>query len=63
MESDSFTSRKEKLEKSSQAYKDAIESQIKATEQIGKAALIAGGILFAGYQVFKLLSSKSKKKG
>ncbi len=62
MESESLASRKEKLQESSMAYKEAIETQIKSTERIGKVAIIAGGILFAGYKLFQLMGSKGKKK-
>ena len=66
MEPDSFASRKKKLKETSEAYKEAIETQVrdgyKVTERIGKAILVTGVILFTGYVIFQWLSSNGKKK-
>lgn len=57
---------KEQLNAESSKFKEAIENQIESIKQkgfnIGKIALIAGGVAFAGYILVDLLTGKKKKK-
>jgi hypothetical protein len=56
---------KEQLKADASKFKEALEGQIENIKEkglnIGKTALIAGGIAFAGYILIDLLTGSSKK--
>ena len=58
---------KEELSAESKKFKEAIETQIESIKErwlnIGKMALIAGGVAFAGYILFDFIAGSVKKKG
>jgi hypothetical protein len=57
---------KEELNEQANKYKTALENQIENIKEkgfnIGKTALIVGGIAFAGYILFDLFSGNNKSK-
>lgn len=56
---------KSELSEQSAKYKEAIENQIEKIKSqgvnIGKTALIVGGVAFAGYLLFDLLTGSNKR--